>query len=207
MKNELIKHLLRHCQKDILTVLSEKNWEHFRDYFFIQSNYKTNLDDKFKSKFSYFYRLRMGAHQKETFFNLLKSGEGDFLKILKTLYQIDNRGLYLSFASKLLHTTDNSLPIYDNNIAFVLGLPEQNNKGALETKLQNREDIYQSLKNRFGVLLSDGEVQSILSEYRQEIDRQLGAACIKSDGVLLADTKLLDSLVWSLFFVLSRQDA
>ena len=104
----------------------------------------------------------------------------------------------------MLHTVDNSLPIYDNNIAFVLGLPEQNNKGSLETKLQNRKYIYQELNDRFKALLVDSDVQSILSEYRQEINKQLGVSGIKSGGASLSNTKLLDSLLWALYFVLAK---
>lgn len=118
MEIEQIKSYFNKHKSEIVKKLSANRWRHFRDYFLIKEKFSKNiLDDNFRNVFCAFYVVNgpMGLNdaQKNEFFKLLSLKENSLEKILKTLYEVPSYGqkqkLYLSFATKLLHTIDNNL--------------------------------------------------------------------------------------------------
>ena len=107
--------------------------------------------------------------------------------------------LHLSFASKLKHTLDNDLPIYDRNVAEILGLPKQ--AGNIhEKKLENRLHIYAELKERFHTLLLNKQIAAMLKKNR----KPLALRVLDWQDDLVSDTKLLDSILWALHTVIIK---
>ena len=199
--NSLISSLVR-SQTEIMQKL--RFGGHFEDYRFIQEAFRQrNIGTEFQKRFCRFYVLDgaggMAVAQKEEFFALLSAGENDLLTILRTLYEVPGYGnrhrLFLSFASKLLHTLDTSLPIYDTNVASVLGLKKPTYTGNIEDRIRDRVAIYNELREKFGVLLSHPAIWA----YLEEVRRTLG---LFPD---VSDAKVLDSLLWALYVVTKKE--
>lgn len=203
---QIINYFNKH-KSEIVKKLSANRWRHFRDYFLIKEKFSKNiLDDNFKNVFCAFYVVNgpMGLNnaQKNEFFKLLSLKENSLGKILKRLYEVPSYGqkqkLYLSFGTKLLHTIDNNLPIYDRNIAYVLKLENQIT-GTLEAKIKNRIDIYDELKKDFESLLKNSEIISCLKDIRVDIYKSTKIDNFEWKDNFVSDTKLLDSSLWALY--------
>jgi len=203
---QIINYFDKHKQ-EIVKKLSANRWRHFRDYFLIQDKFsKGILDENFKNVFCSFYVINgpMGLNdvQKKEFFKLLSSKENSLEKILKNLYEIPSYGkrsrLFLSFGTKLLHTIDNTFPIYDRNIAYVLKLTNQAS-GTFEEKINNRMNIYKELKNDFALLLKNTIIINHLKKIREEIKNMSGKDDFDWRDNLVSDTKLLDSSLWAVY--------
>lgn len=204
--NDLIKY-----KTEIIKKLSASHWH---PYFLIKEKFSNNvLDDEFKNCFCGFYIMNgpMGLNnfQKNEFFKLLSVKENNLENILRTLYEIPgyvgNHTLFLSFGTKLLHTIDNDLPIYDHNIADVLELQEQT-VGTLEAKVKNRISIYDELKNNFTLLLKDSRATNFLKNTRKEIIEKSTGNNLKWKDNLVSDVKLLDSSLWALYTIREKTE-
>ena len=201
---------LNQYKSEIIEVLIAGNGGHFNNYFIIKSKFiKNDFDKQFKSAFCHFYRLNgaggLNPSQKNKFFKLLFLREYNLEKILKALYKIPGHGkskrLFLCFGTKLLHTINHKLPIYDRNIACVLKLSSQTYPASLEQRIKNRMDIYQELKNNFAILLADEQIKNYLKSLRKELQNKANLDKFNWQDKLISDTKLLDSFLWALFVV------
>lgn len=208
MEVQRIIDSLKQHKSEIIGMLKANNWRHFRDYFLIKEKYlSNNLDDQFEKVFCRFYIMNgargLNKQQKKEFFKLLSSRETDLEKILRLLYNIpgykNSRKLFLSFATKLLHTINEKLPIYDGNIANVLKLPSQSYPISFEEKIKNRIDIYKVLKERLGVLLSNIEIKDYTSSVRNELQNKAEVDKFFWQNKYISNMKLFDSLLWSLY--------
>src|SRR3989338_450121 len=206
---QIISNLIKY-KAEIIKKLSANHWH---PYFLIKEKFSNNiLDDEFKRCFCGFYIMNgpMGLNdfQKNEFFRLLSDKENNLEKILRVLYEISGYGrrhrLFLSFGTKLLHTIDNNLPIYDRNIAYVLKLENQI-AGTLETKVKNRISIYNELKNDFDLLLKNPKIVSCLKDMRVEIYKAMMKNNFEWKDDFVSNTKLLDSSLWALYDSLKRR--
>jgi len=207
---EILINFKKHKEK-IIEILSDKNWKHFRYYFFITENFKkNNLNEEFKKTFCKFYIMNgpMGLNnkQKKKFFKMLLEKENNLEKVFHNLYSIPGYGnsqkLHLSFGSKLLHTVNNNLPIYDKNISKVLMLSDPIQLGTLKEKIQNRIFIYEGIRQNYKDFLENEEIKQYLKNIRKEIANSASKDHFKWDDSLISNTKLLDSLLWALYFIL-----
>ncbi len=208
MENKEIIEKLKQNRVEIINTLTTNNCRHFRDYFFIKEKYSLNsIDEQFKKVFCRFYVMNgargLNQLQKIEFFKLLSLKETDLEKILKLLYEVpgfkNSHRVFLSFGTKLLHTLNNELPIYDRNISFVLELPHQIYLDSFEEKIIDRVKIYKILKEKFKILLSDIEIKDFINESRQELHNKARLNNIFLENQNISDTKLLDSLLWALY--------
>jgi hypothetical protein len=218
MDNEQFKQIINHLNQNksnIIEALSANNWKHFKDYYLIRDKYFSNdLDDQFKHAFCSFYIMNgpMGLNnlQKIEYFKLLSLKETDLRMILIILYEIPGYGnghrLFLSFGTKLLHTVNKELPIYDRNIACVLKLPPQTSNGSFEEKIKNRIDIYEDLKKTFKALLKNNELQNYLKGIRKELEHRTRLDNFQWQDKYVSDAKLLDSLLWALYRILKSAE-
>lgn len=207
MKNNQILKYINQYRSEIIKKLTADEWLHFKLYFLIRGNFlKNNLDDQFKKDFCRFYVMNgargLNEPQKKKFFKLLLIKKINLENILCELYEIpgygDRHKLFLSFGTKLLHTINEKLPIYDGNTAYVLGLSVQTYPVLPEERIKNRIDIYNELKNRFNVLLVDVGIRNYLKSIRQELQSKAGIDKFYWQDKYISDTKLLDSLLWAL---------
>ncbi len=159
-------------------------------YAFIQQNFPAKINDKF-FRFVYrsFYRLDgagLTEELKDEYFRLLKDGETSLRKILTILHKYPTKRGYntyqLSFATKLLHTLNNNLPIYDSNITYLFGLPSLKPKN-----LDQRIKVYNSLKEKFNSLLNDTEVQQRIERIKK-----------KHSAEKMNNAKMLDFILWDI---------
>lgn len=208
MENKKIIERLKQHGAEIIDTLSANNWRHFRDYFSIKEKYlSNNIDDQFVRIFCGFYIMNgargLTKRQKTEFFKLLSSRETDLEKILKSLYKVpgykNSHRIFLSFGTKLLHTINDELPIYDGNISYVLELPSQTYPVSFEEKIKNRIDIYKTLKEKFKILLADIEIKDFINKTRQELQNKARLNKFSWQNKNISDTKLLDSLLWALY--------
>jgi len=215
MEIEQITSYFNKHRSEIVKKLSANGWRHFRDYFLIKKKFSNNiLDNNFKNVFCTFYRVNgpMGLNdvQKNEFFKILSQKESSLEKILRSLYKISGYGekhkLFLSFGTKLLHTIDNNLPIYDRNIANVLELTNQAT-GTLEARIKNRIDIYVELKNNFILLLKDQKIVDFLQDIRKEIHKESARNNFEWKNSLISDVKLLDSSLWALYTIRKEKES
>ena len=210
MDIQKIAHDLNQLEIQIVEILSAHDWQHFKLYFFIREKFLIgDFDDKFKRDFCSFYVMN-GARglkdlQKEKFFQLLTSRENRLENILRELYAIsgygDKRKLFLSFGTKLLHTIGETLPIYDMNIASILGLPSQTQIGSLEEKITNRITIYKKLQEDSKNLLEDTKIKDCLRHIRKELSNKAERENFSWQDKLISEEKLLDSVLWALYTV------
>jgi len=139
----------------------------------------------------------------DKYFELLENEETDLVVILKELYRIPRQkgdhALFLSFATKLIHTVDNTFPIYDNNISTILNLPRvKYDNLSLEQKINQRIEIYEELKNNFSELLADEEILSLLNRFRNKFEQfNRENSNFEWEDELINDVKLLDSVLWA----------
>ena len=209
-KQEIITNLNQY-KLEIIEVLIAGNGGHFNKYFKIKSKFiKNDFDEQFKKVFCNFYRLNgpggLNTSQKNKFFELLFLKENDLKNNLKILHKIpgyeENKPkLFLSFVTKLQHTINDKLPIYDENIASILELQSPTYPTSLEERIKNRMDIYQELKNNFAILLADEQIKNYLKNNRQELQHKATLCKFNWFDEFISDTKLLDSSLWALYKV------
>lgn len=143
----------------------------------------------FQFVFRSFYRLDNAGltdKWKKAYFRLLADNEKDLKTILNKLYvEKNHKGqstVQFSFATKLLHTLDNTKPIFDSEVSKVLGL-ELNGKG--KSKIVNSERVYTNLINIFKSALQKPIAQKKIAQFKLEYHA--------SD---LNDEKILDFILW-----------
>jgi hypothetical protein len=199
----------------IVGVLLENNGEHFEQYFEIMRQFKekTASDHEFRQLFIQYYRMNVGGgltpRQGDMFFGILFNKETNLRKILESLYDADenDQTWFLSFATKLRHTVNTKLPIYDSRIAstLVLGLPAQENNGlARNLRLKNRIEINTTLEEYFSAMFEESEIKEFLKTVRgnlKEKAQKQNLSCSEKIGLpnKLSEEKLLDSCLWALY--------
>ncbi len=168
-------------------------------YFYIKSVFAQNNpisnNTEFKEKYKSFYVMRTaGLSQQhfEKYFELLDRHETSLETILNELYVIKTlkqlNSLQFSFATKLLHTLDNNLPIYDNQVKKTLGLPAPYDySDSNDKKMRSLLSYYEKLKKIYRQLLEKEPVKKLIGDIRKE----LGWTAEK-----INDVKILDFILW-----------
>ena len=170
----------------------EKN-SNLDDYFYLKVEYeKGNVrDQKFQSKYKNFYNMYVFGFTEEFFeeyFSFLDEGETDLRKILTELSKIKNKkgkkSVQLAFASKLIHTIDSEMPLYNSTVSdfFKLTIP----KGKTKKKIDSSIEIYEKLKVIHGSLSARDKIQKLSTEFRERNNLKKG---------ILSDSKLIDLFI------------
>ena len=106
---------------------------------FIRTSFSNseNNDTEFKSVFRKFYQLnaaKLSGEFCESYFSLLEEcrekNDNNIVEIIDRLYEIESNkkgthAVHFSFSTKLAHTLDNTLPIYDSLVAAFYFFPER----------------------------------------------------------------------------------
>ena len=192
--NDLIKELINNKKKIFSKLKSRFN--DVERYFFIKKEFQKGdilNNPEFQKVYKKFYVMYIAGLTLEFFeeyFKILSSKEMDLKKILNKLYEILRRNktkaVHFSFASKLLHTIDNSLPIYDLLVGKAFDLKvEGQDKVA---KINSCIEVYGKLKLYYRELLGDDRIKKIILDFRKEFDCNVKK---------ISNAKILDFLIWA----------
>ncbi len=165
------------------------------DYFYLKIEYeKGNVkNEKFRKTYKNFYNMYPFGFTDEfyeKYFDFLSEGETDIRKILNELSKIEDKNgkksVQLAFASKLVHTVDSSMPLYNSTVADLFNLAIA--KGDLERKIDSSLEIYGKLKTFHGSLAAKDSIKRAMLEFRKRNNFKEG---------ILSDAKLIDLLIKS----------
>jgi hypothetical protein len=156
----------------------------------LQSFSKVNVetDREFQKKFNGFYRVRRNVQWQNVYYGIMEKGKTQPLSfeiVLRELYQKTGR-VEASFASKLIHTLNNDMPIWDK---FVLQNLEKkilacNGEKKIEYSIRIYEEIIAWYKEAF----QTSEIKQKLLDFNQ----------VFPEYVCFSQTKKLDFLLWQM---------
>ena len=165
-------------------------------------------DGNFQKIYRKYWRLNAARLQQtffEVYFDLLeKSKDHSDLKIEKIsrkLYKTSTgkdgkKSLQFSFASKLIHTINNTEPVYDSMITTFYFLPQPQSNWNFERKLKNALENYQFIKNEQKRILKEGLLDFEIEKFREYFNLEN----------VYTDQKIIDTLIWK-FVTLLRDGA
>jgi len=165
--------------------------ESVRVYEWLEAHKAKPENPVFQFVFRSYYRIDnagLTPDWKVRYFDLLSQRECSLKTILEVLYHIPTKrqlkSLQFSFATKLLHTLDTSQPIYDSNVAELLGLPVKKGKD-FDANINICIAVYKDLRDAQQELLSDGGIRNKIAALKDRYNSQI------------SDEKGLDFLLWS----------
>lgn len=194
----MIKTITKNVSKNQDQILSNLDYESVVVYRFLKSEYdKGNILNNpfFQFVFRSFYRMDgagLSNRMKEHYFQLLENKERNLEIILSELYDIKNikkqNTIQFSFATKLVHTIDNDMPIYSTEIASCLD-KKPRPTGSKNERILSCVVIYGSLMRLYDELKKNEEINDTISKFRLKFNVTEGQ---------ISNTKVLDFILWSL---------
>src|SRR5271157_5450639 len=170
----MIEKLIQQIDEKQDEILSNLDSESIAIYSFLKTEYiKGNIQENlvFQFVFRKFYGLDNAGLSdmiKLHFFKLLAEKQTNLGIILSDLYEIPTKKGYksmqFSFATKLLHTIDNSKSIYDTEIgSLTYPRPKHSDK---DTMIQSYLDLYNNLEQLNAELLENDKIKRVISKFR-----------------------------------------
>lgn len=192
-KNEIIEDILDN-EKDIFEKIKI---ESISVYLFLKKEYKKGKikeNTLFQFVFKSFYALDgagLSDQLKTRYFELMAKGENDLNNILVELYELKNRRdqktIQFSFATKLLHTIDESRPIFDSEVAAVIHCEVKGKTP--EERIESCINIYTEMCTLYGEVLENESIKKIILKFRNWFNL---------NEKEISDVKVLDFIIWSL---------
>lgn len=153
----------------------------------------------FQFLFRSFYRLDNAGLRPEfktLFFNLLSaakvSGQADLESVVRQLQQVpnlkDQQTLQFSFATKLIATVDNRMPIYDAAVASAFGFRVPYNYKSFDQRLRDYLDFYSRLQALYGDIVAANRLATARFLFRDQYQ------CSAEE---VSDYKVLDFIFWA----------
>lgn len=147
-------------------------------------NVNVSKDVEYQRNFVYFYKVRRNANWRQKFFEYMQDKKFDknvsFEEVLKHLYSF-RKSLEPSFASKLLATINDKMPIWDKNVIVALGIDD-----SARNTINGCVEIYNKICEAIKGLI---QTQNIL-DYIWEFDN------IFPNCKNISDVKKVDYLLW-----------
>lgn len=193
----MIEEIIQQIDKKQEEIVKYLDCESIAVYLFLKNKYADGDiqgNHVFQFVFRSFYRLDnagLSNEMKNRFFELLAEKQTNLGIILSDLYEIPTKkgvkSMQFSFATKLLHTIDNSKPIYDTEIgSLTYPRPKHSDK---DTMIQSYLDLYNNLEQLNAKLLENDKIQRVISKFRFQF---------QVDKEKISDVKALDFIMWSL---------
>jgi len=193
MNQEIIKNIINNQSK----ILSNINDESISVYIFLKNEYKKGgikENTLFQFVFRSFYRLDnagLGDEIKNKYFKLLSNKNVNLEMILCELYEIPTKRnlktIQFSFATKLLHTIDNHLPIYDAEASRILGVRVSGK--TKDEKIKSCIGTYEKMKSIYLEIIDDKEILKLIKKFKERFK-------LKDNEI--TNEKILDFIIWSL---------
>jgi uncharacterized membrane protein YgaE (UPF0421/DUF939 family) len=155
-----------------------------------ENNNDLTKEKEFRKTFNGFYRIRQKPEQfyNKYYFLLnanLKSPL-NFINILENLYSVEQR-LESSFSSKLLHTINPDLPIWDSIVMEKLKLKTTFYSKEIKKKKEQIITQYQNLSDFFNKFIITPEGQELINLFDDKIDTQ---------DYNITPLKKIDFIIW-----------
>jgi hypothetical protein len=174
--------------------------EHIDPYISITRSFKEGKNNSVDFKITYrkFYQLnvaRLSDEFCESYFSLLERNrntrEIDIETITNELYELESNkqgthAVHFSFASKLVHTLDNSLPVYDSMVAAFYFFPAIKFNWRKERKIKEYLKSYQFLKKEYHRIIEGNLLKQSINKFREKFS-------VVND---YTDVKIIDTLLW-----------
>jgi hypothetical protein len=187
--------------QNIETVLSEIPKRHGTDYQWLTETLKNtdvSRNVEFQRKYRSYWVMRYispDSQFNQMYFSILEKLKNnknlDFRTVAEQLNSIphDSEGkrssFHFSFISKLLHSIDNSSPIYDSMIKDFFYLPGIDGSN-IEKKIKQSEIILNFLSKEMARIKSEGLLKEAINQFKKRF--QLSS---------FSDYKIIDSLIWA----------
>ena len=175
--------------KDLFSTESKKRGiEKYADIMKAFHTVNAATDKAFQKKYNGFYRVRRNGEWQAHYYAIMeqgKSSELSFEQVLRELY-IKTGKVEASFVSKLLHTLNNELPIWDKFVLQNLGLKMPTCQG--EKKIEYTIRVYQEIISWYKNALSIPEINQKLLEFDE----------LFPEYKWFSTTKKLDFLLWQM---------
>lgn len=197
MKKQYIASIIKEINDNRSTIIRRIPQESIDVYLWLKKEYarKNILQNKvFQFVLRSYYGLDnagLSLMQKTKFFKLMVDENTNLKEILNEFYKLPRLGgqntIQFSFATKLIHTIDNTKPIFDANIAAatrkrVIGYN-------MEEKIKSCESIYLFLQDLYKEILKKDKTKEIISDFQKSFN-------LKPKEI--TNEKILDFFMWSL---------
>lgn len=194
-----LENIIEFIESNSTEIIENIESESVEVYNFLKEQFeKSNITENFLFQFVYrsFYRLDnagLTPEFKTEYFKILEENRNNkifhFDEILKRLYDFPNRKgqntFQFSFATKMLNTIDNKMPIYDSEIAKMFSVSRPN-----ATNFEKKLDAYLDQLN----LVQESYQQIINHHLLPNVSERFDEK-FKSHN--LDDMKKLDFIFWS----------
>ncbi|MBE7084984.1 MAG: hypothetical protein E7368_02890 [Clostridiales bacterium] len=149
-------------------------------------NVNVKTDKVFQKKFNGFYRVRRNADWQKVYYSIMEKSKGKDVAFADVLWEIYNATgrVEASFASKLVHTLNNDMPIWDKFVLQNLDKKMPILQG--EKKLLKAIEIYDEIIAWYKEALLQKEVQKKILEFD----------AVFPQYSWFSNTKKIDFLLW-----------
>lgn len=161
-------------------------------------NGSVEKNEEFKTTYRKYWQLnaaRISNDYSDHYFKILeKYREVDnpvLSDIIMELYAVPtnskgSKAVQFSFATKLLHTIDNTLPIFDSNVSAFYFFPEIKYKWKPEKKFAVSLLIYGFLEKEYKRIIEHNLLESSIAKFRSNFGLSEN----------YTDQKIIDTLIW-----------
>jgi len=193
------KNIIQFIEINSSEIVKNIDYESIEVYDFLKEQFEhSNVTKNYLFQFVYrsFYRLDnagLTPEFKTKYFRILEETRGskefNFEKILKQLYNFPNRKgqntLQFSFVTKLLNTIDNTLPIYDSEVAKMFCVTRP-----YVADFNKKLDVYLAHLKCFQTCYEE-----VL--YKNSLPRTIEKFNVRFSSSKLSEMKKLDFIFWS----------
>jgi len=155
-------------------------------------------NNEYKTNYRKYWQLnaaRLSDHYCDHYFKVMEhyrdNDHIDIEDVVNRLYEVPSNSkeiktLQFSFATKLLHTIDNTQPIYDSLVGDFYFFPRINLSWKYEHKLRDYKKIYYFLQKEQKRILDKGLLSESIQRFRERF----------SPLLYYTDQKIIDTLIW-----------
>lgn len=195
--------LINHFAKTVVDTIPP---EHVTDYEWLLQNVGQASTPDYQKRYRRFWPMnatRLSPAFYATYFGTLGAAMSQpptLKSVAQTLHaasarQNGQKSLQFSFATKLLHMTNQRSPIYDSQVAAFYFFQEPSTEVGLQQQINRLVDFHHFLAQEYARVLKGGLLASAIQEFRLRLKPQR-----------FTEEKVVDSLVWA-FVALLRKGA
>ncbi len=171
----------------------EKRVQDIKHYVNIMDKIKkvnVSYDLDFQREYNYFYKVRRNAEWRQQYFNLFekckKRRNVSFGLILEEMYS-DTGRVEASFASKMLASLNDDMPIWDSQVLSRIGVSPSRKQG--QRKIDETKVLFDSIVDWYENLKAD---KDRYEEYVTAFDNRF------PDYITISATKKIDFILWAM---------